>query len=289
MNFKQLTYFLAVAQEKQITSAAKKLYVSQPPLSYQLKQLEKELGVTLFKRTAHGVELTEPGRMLQQYAQKIVDLTQTAVDRIQKTARGELGHLSLGVVSSSLGLIPPKKFQAFKSDYPEISFDIHEDNTYGILDKLENQTIDLGIVRTPFNHNGLNDRTLTTEKMTAVLPSDSMFKNRQELDLTNLKGQSLIIYRRFEPLFNRSFAHAGIKPYYVVKVDDSRTAITWAQQGMGIALAPATIASAYARTKLLPIAHASWQTHLQLVWQKDKTMTPLMSKAIQLLQGIVTD
>ena len=63
MNIKQLKYFLVVAEERQITSAAKKLYIAQPPLSYQLKQLEKEVGVQLFVRTAHGIELTS-GRLL---------------------------------------------------------------------------------------------------------------------------------------------------------------------------------------------------------------------------------
>lgn len=68
MNLKQLRYFLTVAQEKQITAAAKRLYIAQPPLSYQLKQLEKELEVKLFIRTAHGIELTDAGRELESYA-----------------------------------------------------------------------------------------------------------------------------------------------------------------------------------------------------------------------------
>ena len=70
MNIKQLKYFLVVAEERQITSAAKKLYIAQPPLSYQLKQLEKEVGVQLFVRTAHGIELTEEGKVFQKYAEK---------------------------------------------------------------------------------------------------------------------------------------------------------------------------------------------------------------------------
>lgn len=90
MNLKQLRYFLAVAEEKQITAAAKRLFIAQPPLSYQLKQLEKELDVQLFVRTAHGIELTDAGHELQSYAEKIVGLAETAKDQVKKLPRENL-------------------------------------------------------------------------------------------------------------------------------------------------------------------------------------------------------
>lgn len=70
MNLKQLEYFIAVAEEKQVTAAAKRLNIAQPPLSYQLKQLEKELDVRLLKRTAHGIQLTTAGNVLAKYAKQ---------------------------------------------------------------------------------------------------------------------------------------------------------------------------------------------------------------------------
>lgn len=73
MNLKQLQYFITVAQERQITSAAKRLYIAQPPLSYQLKQLEKELNTKLFNRTAYGIELTPQGEIFKKYAEKMVN------------------------------------------------------------------------------------------------------------------------------------------------------------------------------------------------------------------------
>ena len=89
MTLKQLRYFLVVAEEKQITAAAKRLYIAQPPLSYQLKQLEKELGAQLFKRTAHGIELTDVGQIFQSYANEIISLAQNAENQVHKTISGE--------------------------------------------------------------------------------------------------------------------------------------------------------------------------------------------------------
>lgn len=282
MNIKQLRYFLVVAKEKQITSAAKRLYIAQPPLSYQLKQLEIELGAQLFKRTAHGIELTDDGQILQSYASEILSLSESVKNQVHKTVSGELGTIAIGMASSSTGLIPMKSFQDLTKFYPEINFDIYEDNTFGIIDKLEKKTIDLGIVRTPYNRNGLNAKTLTTERMMAVTV-DHKFKDKTELRIKDLNEQPLIIYRRFEEIFNQTFAHHGIKPFYAVKCDDSRTAITWAKRKMGIALVPESIASTYAPDDLIPIKYSNWITHLQLVRRKDQKVTPLMKRIIDSL------
>ncbi|MBM6873100.1 MAG: LysR family transcriptional regulator [Lactobacillus crispatus] len=279
MNLKQLRYFLVVAEEKQITAAAKRLYIAQPPLSYQLKQLEKELGAQLFKRTAHGIELTDAGQIFQSYANEIISLAQNAENQVHKTISGELGTIAIGMASSSTGLIPMNSFNELRKYYPEISFDIYEDNTYGILDKLEKKTIDLGIVRTPYNQTGLNTKTLTTEKMMAI-SVDPDFQQKKELRIKDLADQPLIIYRRFEDIFNQTFAHHGLKPFYAVKCDDSRTAITWAKRKMGVALVPESIATTYAQENMIAIKHANWITHLQLVWRKDHQVTPLMKKII---------
>lgn len=279
MNLKQLRYFLVVAEEKQITAAAKRLYIAQPPLSYQLKQLEKELGAQLFKRTAHGIELTDVGQIFQSYANEIISLAQNAENQVHKTISGELGTVAIGMASSSTGLIPMNSFNELRKYYPEISFDIYEDNTYGILDKLEKKTIDLGIVRTPYNQTGLNTKTLTTEKMMAI-SVDPDFQQKKELRIKDLADQPLIIYRRFEDIFNQTFAHHGLKPFYAVKCDDSRTAITWAKRKMGVALVPESIATTYAQENMIAIKHANWITHLQLVWRKDHQVTPLMKKII---------
>ncbi|NHL93473.1 LysR family transcriptional regulator, partial [Lactobacillus helveticus] len=279
---KQLRYFLVVAKEKQITSAAKRLYIAQPPLSYQLKQLEIELGAQLFKRTAHGIELTDAGQILQSYASEILSLSESVKNQVHKTVSGELGTIAIGMASSSTGLIPMKSFQDLTKFYPEINFDIYEDNTFGIIDKLEKKTIDLGIVRTPYNRNGLNAKTLTTERMMAVTV-DPKFKDKTELRIKDLNEQPLIIYRRFEEIFNQTFAHHGIKPFYAVKCDDSRTAITWAKRKMGIALVPESIASTYAPDDLIPIKYSNWITHLQLVRRKDQKVTPLMKRIIDSL------
>lgn len=280
MNLKQLRYFLAVAEEKQITAAAQRLFIAQPPLSYQLKQLEKELGVQLFERTAHGVNLTDAGKELQTYAERILSLADEAKTQVNRTAKGELGTIKIGSISSSVGQLPNEAFIRLRKYYPNISFEIHEENTFGIMEELNSNLIDLGIVRTPFNHQGVETKTITDEKMMAVTTNINLLK-KKVVTLNDLDQEALIIYRRFENIFNESFAHQGIQPYYAVKCDDARTAILWALKGMGTALVPQSIAQLYGQQYYVPVNHASWETHLQLVWHKEK-YSPLIRRIIAL-------
>lgn len=282
MNLKQLRYFLVVAQERQITAAANRLYISQPPLSYQLKQLEKELGTNLFNRTAYGIELTEAGKKFQKYAEQIVNLSQVAKAELKKEETGEIGTLRLGLISSSGDIVPTDNFEKLTKYYPDLKFDIKENNTFGVLDDINKDVIDLGIVRTPFNMKGLEYKELNTDPMVAVFNKDKFNFAQKHLTIKDIAEKPLILYRRFEALFNESFSHRGILPFYAVKCDDARTAILWADKGMGVALVPKSIAQAYSKVNYIEIDHPSWRTHLNLIWRRDRPVTPIMKRIIDL-------
>lgn len=282
MNIKQLKYFLVVAQERQITAAAHRLYIAQPPLSYQLKQLEKEVGATLFNRTAYGIELTDAGKRFQKYAEQIVNLSQMAKEEVGKEEAGEVGTIRLGLISSSGDIVPTDEFSQLAIFYPNLNFEIRENNTFGVVEDMKKDFIDMGIVRTPFNMKGLKNIELNTDRMVAVFDKKNYHLDKDTLQIEDLRNQPLILYRRFEAIFNESFSHQGIVPFYAVKCDDARTAILWADQGMGIALVPESIARAYAKNKFAVIDHSSWITHLKLIWRKDKTITPIMKRVIDM-------
>lgn len=281
MNFKQLRYFTVIAEEKQITAAAKRLFVAQPALSYQLKQMEEELNVKLFTREPYGIELTDAGRIFYNYAQQILALSKNAKTEIKQIEDGNFGSIKVGSVSSSVGSQPSEKMIIFAKQHPNVSFDIIEDNTYGILEKLKNQLIDLALVRTPFNHTNLNSKDIVEEPMVAITQQD-YFSGKSKVTIKDLANKPLVIYRRFENMFIESFSRRGYQPNFAVKCDDARTAILWCDKGLGIALVPESIAKTYAEGEVYEIEAASWRTHLQLVWRKDQVVTPLMQQIIDL-------
>ena len=283
MNLKQLQYFALVAEEGQITSAAKQLFIGQPALSYQLKQLEDELGAKLFARQPHGIELTDAGKKLYSYSKQILTVAQNAETEIREIQAGQLGSVRLGSVSSSIGVLPSSRLVAFVKEHPGVALDILEDNTYGILDKLKNNLLDLAVIRTPYNRVNLAAIDVSDERMTAVTRL-SAFAGKETVKLEDLAGQPLVIYRRFEGMFKETFTERGLKPNFVIKCDDSRTAIRWSDSGLGIALVPESIAAAYAKGQIYPIDLDQWRTRLQLVWRKDQVVTPLMRQIISLYE-----
>lgn len=283
MNLKQLRQFLVVAQEHQITSAAKLLYTSQPPLSYNMKQLEKELGTKLFMRESHGIELTDAGKVFQRYAKQIVSLADNVKEEVQREQAGTMGTIKLGLMSSAGKLIDPTILKSFRQYYPDVTFELTEGNTFELIKQVNSGLIDLALVRTPYNALGIEKKNIANDPIVAVFDDHQYHLPMGRLDLPNFSKQPLILYRRFEAILNDGFAQAGISPFYAVKCDDARTAVLWADLGMGIALVPKSIAELYANHSLRVIDHPRWATKVQLVWQKGSQLSPITKKLIDAL------
>ena len=132
-------------------------------------------------------------------------LAKNVQTEITELDRGGWGRVKLGSVSSSIGELPSAKLTAFARQHPGVSFDIYEDNTFGILDKLQGNLLDLAIVRTPYNRVNLNFVDISDEPMTAVTCQD-FFPGKGKVGLQDLAGQPLVIYRRFEDMFKEAFA-----------------------------------------------------------------------------------
>jgi len=282
MNFRQLEYFLAVADAGQITAAAHHLHMAQPPLSYQIKQLENELGVPLLNRSASGVTLTPAGQLLRDYARQLIDLRERADSQVRSLGQGLAGVLSVGVVSSSMGATPNAKLRTLTRHYPKVQIRLFEDNTYGLLDRLEKHLIDIAIVRTPFTAPGLASKVLATENMVAVVPQKYDHFTGATLQVADLADVPLIIYRRFEQIFQTTFDEQGIQPFIACTCDDARTAVQWADARMGVAVVPQTVAEEIsgATTAIRPIHYQPWRTTLKLVWPATIKPSPLLQRFI---------
>ena len=168
MNLKQLLYFTALAEEGNITKAAKKLHMSQPPLSFQLKLLEEETQTLLFERGSRKIILTEAGKILYKRAKVILDMEKNTLKEIKDLKNGFSGTLSIGTVSSSGAVLLHKRMSLFHKTYPNIKFEIHEGNTFELLELLNSGVIELAIVRTPFNTADYKCTYLEKEPMAAV-------------------------------------------------------------------------------------------------------------------------
>ncbi len=288
MNLKQLKYFTVIAEEHQITAAANKLHIAQPPLSYELGMLEKELGVTLVKRGPRNAELTDAGRLLYKRAEQILAVTTAAEREIRNYGRGMSGVLPIGAISSSGGIIPDERMLEFTNHYPDVRFELHEGNTFAIIDMLEKGIVDAGIVRTPFLSDNFNCRYAEREPMEAVMTKDrEVGDSSGSVTLQELAGAPLIIYRRFEQLFSETFAAENLAPFVCCINDDARTTYIWAKKGFGVGLLPKSILRVLNPTDMIckDILSEKLTTQLAVVWRKERTLPPLAAKFVELFEN----
>ena len=158
MDLKQLQYFIAVVEEENISAAARKLHMSQPPLSHQIKLLEQELGVRLLERGPRKVILTDEGKLLYKRAHHMLELADTTIRELEECRKGHAGTLHIGTVSTSGAVMTDDRVLAFHRAYPHIRFEIHEGNTIELIDWIEAGIIELAVIRTPFKKETLNQK-----------------------------------------------------------------------------------------------------------------------------------
>lgn len=288
LDIKQLKYFIAIAEEEQITGAAKRLHMAQPPLSYQLKVLEEELDVKLVERGSRKIKLTDAGRILKNRAEQIVELTKAAEKELRDFRNGIQGTLALGTVSSSGTSLLPERLRKFHSLYPDINFEIWEGNTYKVLEMLNHGLIEVGIVRTPFNIENYMSICLEREPMAAVASNASEFSfQNKSISISELKDKPLIIYRRFEKQILKACYDKGFEPKIFCKNDDARTTLLWADNGLGIAIVPKTAIklTGSANLKYAVIDEPDLETQISAVWIKDRYISSAAQKFLEVFKS----
>lgn len=276
IDIKQLKYFYTIVEEGQITNAAKKLHMAQPPLSYQLKNLENELGVKLLDRGSRNVKLTPAGLMLYNRAKQILTLTKTTIDELKDFNNGLNGTLSIGTVSSSGSSLLTDRLNRFHGKYPSVNFEIHEGNTYKLLEILSRGIIEIAIVRTPFSTSGINYIYLPKEPMIAAMTENFNWNDEVLIKIDELKDKPLIFYRRFEKIICDACENSGFQPNTFCKNEDARTSLLWANAGLGIALVPKSSLKLIGSSNLIykEIDNKSLRTQIAAIWLKDGYLSP---------------
>lgn len=268
MEMKQLEYFRAIVDAGTISSAARELHMTQPPLSYQMKMLEEELQVSLFIRGTKKIALTEAGKALYEHAGNILMLTDLAKREVIKSSQAATIHI--GMTPSTVCMMSDYLLQ-FSKTHPQIHFDIHEGSTFTMKDQLENHQIDITTLRTPIILNGCETHLLAREKLLAMAtPNYSLFHNRSSLHLNELLGQPLILSHRYQKYMIEAFENEGLLCDICCTCEDARTAMTMAEKGLGIAILPASMLKFSDKLKACSILDADLTTEIILAWRKGR-------------------
>lgn len=271
MDQKQLLYFKAIAETGSISEAARRLHITQPPLSYQMKLLEEELGSSLFVRSVKGVALTDAGKLLYPKALDILRLTDSTRQELLDFKKHHT--LRIGMTPTSVPVMM-ELVQGYHSRFPSVRFEIHDGSTFQLLKALEQNIIEVSAVRTPANLEGLLTRPLSREPMMAAGTLLSGRSIPVPASLSDLEAYPWIIYRRYHELIYSALDHAGAAPHILCECDDARTALMWAEAGMGIAIFPMSMKKLCGSLTIVPIQCPELITDILLVTKKGHTLSP---------------
>ena len=270
MELRQLEYFCRVADTGSIHEAARRLNLSQPPLSYQIRQLEEELGVRLFERGSRGVTLTEAGKLLYARAESLLDYARSTRQEVAEAGRRRV--LRLGVTSSTAGIIVPDVAR-FLRLCPEVSFQLRDGASYTLLQYVLEGIIDLSVARTPLNLESVDSLPLGREPMLAVsAPSAPLPEGT--LPLEALLERPLILYRRYEELVMSAFRRRNLTPEILCVCDDARTALPWVEAGLAAAVFPQSMDGRCQGLCVRPLAEPELETETVLIWKKGGRLSP---------------
>lgn len=274
MDIRDIQYFLTIAEEGNITAAAKRLHIAQPPLSRQIKQLEDQLGVQLFERGKRKIKLTEAGHLLRMRAEQIIELMKTTTKELKDFDTGDRGTLSIGSVTSGATLLP-NLIRIFRDRYPNVLFRLREGETRRITELLDKGIVDLGMVRLPFDTDIYESINLPNEPLAiAFRPGHPGMTSADSTDinLSELADKPLMIHRKYVAMLTEHCQQIGFTPYILCESDDVMPLLTWADANIGVAVVPRSAISLIPSTSLITrdIINPTLETTAAIIWVRNR-------------------
>ncbi len=245
MDIRQLKYFVAVAEERNIGRAASRLSISQPPLTRQIQQLEQELGVILFKRTPRGVEPTEAGQTLLRDARAIQAMLEAASERAQRAGNGQVGRLDIGVYGSALFDILPRLLQTFRAEHPDVKIVLHAGQTPQQVVALKQGRVLAAFERLLPDDPAIAVHLVAREPLYVAFNERHPLAQRTTINFAALQSENLIINSspnsRVTSKTMALFRQHGFEPNIAYESDDVIIAATLAASGDGVCLVPQSL------------------------------------------------
>ncbi|EBX1355087.1 LysR family transcriptional regulator [Salmonella enterica subsp. enterica serovar Okatie] len=243
----QLRFFLAVATELNFSRAAKRLNMTQPPLSRQIQLLEHQLGVELFDRTTRSVVLTAAGRRFFIEAQDLLQRAHVAMLNAQKMSQGNIGSVNISFVASAVYAFLPMVVAMGKERYPHIDISLKEMTTGEQFEALRLRQSDIGLVRAPSALTGVSSEILVSEPFVLAVPRQHELATLSDITIAHLDKQPFIMYalsawQPFYELLTGMFRSNNIQPDYVQYIGSTLTILSLVNAGMGMAFVPESAA-----------------------------------------------
>ena len=297
MELRHLRYFVAVAEELHFGRAAERLHIAQPPLSRQIRDLERELGTALFERVARGVELTHAGRAFLPQARLTLSQAERAQRTAQRAALGEIGRLRVGFMeAATYSGILPNVLSFFRMHLPLIGLSLFEMDSAQQEDAFRDGRIDIGILQSPpaDADRWLQVEQVYTDPLVAALPETDRLASRARIALSDLVAEPFVLFPRSvaPALYDAIIARcrsAGFSPRVVQEAAGWHTLAGLVGAGVGVAFVPRSL-SQIQRPGVVyrPVRDLSVEMGLFAAWKKGER-SPVRERFVTSLRAVAKE
>ena len=291
MELRHLRYFLAVAEELHFGRAAARLHISQPPLSQQIRSLEKELQAPLFHRTKRHVELTNAGRVFLGDARALVAQAEQAAGKAQRASRGEIGQLLVACDLWADFLNGASIIRSFARRHPEVEVELRDLTAMEQIAALEGGRIHVGILRPPVQSKALISERLLSETLVVAFPRGHRFKSYGRVVWSALVDEPYVLFSRrrapaFDALVARACHDAGVSLRVKYEVEHPQTILAIVEAGLGISLVPASLQLARrAGIAYRPLSPPGPELETVIAWRRDSEL-PLVQAFVRVARDV---
>ena len=282
-----LRYFIAVAEERHFSRAAARLHISQPPLSYAIRQLEENIGARLLARTSRHVELTGAGQALYHEALILLRQAEEVRTLVRQVDAGLRGRLRIGFVGSMLYRGLPALLNAMRTELPDVEHVLTELNSHDQIEAVRRGEQDLGFIHANPVPDGVQARDLMAEPFVVCLPDAHPLAQRTSLRLAELAEDDFVFFARAaSPSYYETVlamcVSAGFMPAIRHEVRHWLSVASLVSQGLGVSIVPACLSrSGLAGTRFIAFAHEA-RSISQVIWP-DAARSPLQERAVALV------
>ncbi|WP_159637800.1 LysR family transcriptional regulator [Sphingobacterium composti Ten et al. 2007 non Yoo et al. 2007] len=274
IELRHLHYFRVLAEELHFRKAAERLFISQPGLTRQIKQMEEIYNTLLFERGKRSVKLTEAGEFLKQEVGLIFNQLNNIQTHIEKISEGKITNLKLGFIGSAVQTILPELLAKLKAKQPLIDVTLNELSNEIQVEMLLKNELDFGFVRIENFPTAINTHPILTENFALVVPKNHTLSTKKKINLLDFKDESFILFSKqysasYYDLVMSIFRDHQFEPKVALRTVNALSIFNLVSQGLGIAIVPSSLKKGYnADVNFIELTQIPQRTTLYLAWNQ---------------------
>jgi DNA-binding transcriptional LysR family regulator len=289
MELHQLRYFVAVAEERHFTKAARELRVAQPSVSRAIRVLEEELGAPLFHRMKGNVALTPAGEVLLPWARRVLGDVDGAALEVRELVDLRRGRLAVGATPSLTTALLPPALARFHAAFPGIDLVLHEAGSRDLVRELDQGALDVALVILPVRHEILETSPLLREELVVAVAPEHPLASRKTIAIADLKGVPFVMFRDGYDLRSTTVAacrRAGFEPVFALEGGEMDGVLRLAAAGVGVAVVPSLVVDPAGPLRAVRLTDPLTRT-IGFANRRDRRLTRAGREFVETVRGLV--